>query len=128
LTTTGDPSDASLALFDLFDPDEGYFFLSRELKEEVRLNCSPEFRYRGVLYDDRREVSKQHLAIVYDVLLQDENYKIGERGFLMDHKFERLEQIEARIADFENWSELLVHDELDRRHHVRPSVTGDGCA
>jgi predicted NUDIX family phosphoesterase len=115
LTETGDPADASLALFNVFDPEDGYLFLSRELKEEVRLKYEPHFHYRGILYDDRRDVSRQHLAIVYDVPLRDQQYDIGERGFLMDHKFESLKQIEDRISDFENWSELLVLDELERR-------------
>jgi predicted NUDIX family phosphoesterase len=115
LGETGRPSDASLALFNLFDPDEGIYFLNRELQEEIRLAYAPKFRYRGVLYDDRRDVSRQHLAIVYDVLLRDESYEIGERGFLMDDKFEELEQIEGRIAEFENWSELLIRDERNRR-------------
>jgi predicted NUDIX family phosphoesterase len=120
LTETGDPSLAASALFNMFDPEDGRLFLSRELKEEVRLQYEPRFRYRGVLYDDRREVSRQHLAIVYDVLLRDQNYKIGERGFLMDDKFESLEQIEGRIEEFENWSELLIRDERKRRYDATP--------
>lgn len=120
LTETGDPSLAASALFNMFDPEDGRLFLSRELKEEVRLQYEPRFRYRGVLYDDRREVSRQHLAIVYDVLLRDQSYKIGERGFLMDDKFESLEQIEGRIEEFENWSELLIRDERKRRYNAAP--------
>jgi predicted NUDIX family phosphoesterase len=110
-----DPAVAAFSLFNMFDPEYGRFFLSRELKEEVILKYEPQFRYRGILYDDRRPVSRQHLAIVYDVLLLDQNYKIGERGFLMDDKFESLAQIESRIDEFENWSELLIRDERRRR-------------
>jgi predicted NUDIX family phosphoesterase len=128
LTESGDPADAALALFDLFDPAEGYFFLNRELKEEVRLRYEPKFRYRGILYDDRREVSRQHLGIVYDVFLRDDRYEIGERGFLMDPKFEPLEQIEARISEFENWSELLIRDERNRRCRAVSASESDGCA
>lgn len=103
-------------LFDIFKPEYGRLFLLRELHEEVRLPKQNEFEiiYRGLLYDNSRDLSMQHLGIVYDVELKSKEYEIGERGFLMDHKFESLGQMEARIDDFENWSVFIIKVERDR--------------
>lgn len=105
--------DDILPMFDIFDPKIASVVLTRELREEVILpkNQMPEIVYRGLLYDDSREVSKQHLGVVYDVFFSSPEFRIGERGFLMDPKFETLAEIENRINDFENWSWLIVESE-----------------
>lgn len=102
-----------LPLFDIFDSKMAHFVMNRELQEEIRFqaNNSPELRYRGLLYDNSRDVSRQHLGVVYDVKLGNDNFQIGERGFLMDAKFETLEEIEARRGSFENWSWILMDSE-----------------
>jgi len=100
------------ALFDLLDPQQSFEFLSRELREEVILASDGIARiaYRGLLYYDSREVSKQHLGLIYDVHLRTENFRIGERGFLINPQFETLRQMQSRLEDFENWSQLLIED------------------
>jgi predicted NUDIX family phosphoesterase len=105
--------DDVLHLFNIFDADQAHAWLVRELHEELRLEKGDlaDIRYRGLLYDDSRDVSKQHLGLVYDVVLRSARYKIGERGFLMDAKFETLDEIDSRIDEFENWSVLLVREE-----------------
>lgn len=102
-------------LFDIFAPHDGLPFLRRELHEELRLDFHSidRFSYVGLLYDDSRKVSSQHLGIVYDVELAARDFEIGERGFLIDAKFESLPEIERRLPEFENWSELLVHHQLE---------------
>lgn len=107
-------------LFDVFNPEQGRIFLIRELAEEVKLprDAIANIIYRGLLYDDSRPVSRQHLGIVFDVILRSGEYKIGERGFLMDHKYETLTEILARSEDFENWSTLLVRLEAESIHRV----------
>jgi predicted NUDIX family phosphoesterase len=107
-------------LLNIFDPDVAAPLLFRELGEELRLNrdADPKMCYRGLLYDDSRPVSKQHLGIVYDVFLDSDRFEIGERGFLMDAKFETLDEIAARQQEFENWSWILLHEEqVWRRCH-----------
>lgn len=106
------PKDIS-PLFDIFDPRFGSKFLVAELNEELILpNLVDEMiHYKGLLYDNSRPVSSQHLGIVFDVLLTDKEHKIGERGFLMDPKFETLYEINSRISDFENWSVLISNHE-----------------
>jgi predicted NUDIX family phosphoesterase len=104
-------------LFDIFKPKYGEIVLVRELHEEVRLPEDNEYKiaYRGLLYDNSRDLSRQHLGIVFDVELKTQEYEIGERGFLINHKFESLEQMEARIDDFENWSVFIIKTERDRK-------------
>jgi predicted NUDIX family phosphoesterase len=97
-------------LLNIFDPRVGEPLILRELGEELKLMPAemPELSYVGLLYDNSRAVSKQHLGIVYDVFLRSENFEIGERGFLMDAKFETMHQIRTRLDEFENWSQLIV--------------------
>ncbi len=97
-----------------FDPDYAVQSMVRELREELILDERPRLEFRGLLYDDSREVSKQHIGLVYDVRLQSRKYRIGERGFLIDPKFETLNQILSRIEEFENWSALVAREQQGR--------------
>jgi predicted NUDIX family phosphoesterase len=101
-------------LFNIFDPIDGAAFMFRELVEEVVFppGKRPSISYKGVLYDDSRELSRQHLGIVYDVSLRSPEYAIGERGFLMDPKFESLDAICGRREQFENWSLLILDNKI----------------
>jgi predicted NUDIX family phosphoesterase len=112
-------------LLNIFDPDLAGPLLLRELGEELKINAAEnlELCYRGLLYDDSREVSKQHLGITYDVFLSREDYEIGERGFLMDAKYETLPQILSRSSEFENWSVLLMNEELNRRQDCSKTLS-----
>lgn len=105
--------DDILPLFDIFDAQVAFLILKREFEEEIRLpnNKIINLVYKGLLYDNSREVSRQHLGVVYDVSLDSAEYVIGERGFLMDSKFETLEEIETRRSEFENWSWIIMEFE-----------------
>lgn len=104
-------------LLNIFDPGLASPLLLRELGEELKLDPkkTPALRYRGLLYDDARDVSKQHLGITYDVFLPTDQYEIGERGFLIDAKYETLDEIVNRQTEFENWSVLLIEEELRQK-------------
>lgn len=106
-------------LFNIFRPEHEGWGLRRELEEEVRINKSsnPHIIYKGLLFDDRQAVSTQHLGIVYDVILHDRNFEIGEKGFLMDPKFETLDEIENRSQDFENWSMIVAQYEREQMNN-----------
>jgi predicted NUDIX family phosphoesterase len=99
------PDDIS-PLFNIFAPEHACL-MERELNEELRLHTSYKLTLRGVLYDNARAVSRQHLAIVFDVDLASPDYLVGERGFLQQDKFETWEDVSDRLGDFENWSQLL---------------------
>ena len=65
-------------------------------------------KFEGLLYDDSRPVSRQHIGLVYSIEVDSDEFEIGERGFLTDAKFESTDQIQERIDDFENWSQLIA--------------------
>jgi predicted NUDIX family phosphoesterase len=104
-----------MPLFRFSDPEQALFLLDRELSEELRLPRKPaSMTYRGLLYDPRTEVSKQHLGVVFCVDVIDRDFEIGEKGFLTDAKYESTYDMEGRILEFENWSEYLIRNELRR--------------
>ena len=109
------PSDVAnfSPLFDPFDPRHTCTFMERELHEELRLKVAPQLYYKGLVYDDSRDVSKQHLGILFGVTLNSPDFEIGERGFLTDPKFETAEQILDRWEQFENWSQVILKAELE---------------
>lgn len=102
-------------LFDPLAPASAYIYLGRELHEELRTAKRPQVVYRGLLYDESRPVSRQHLGIMFDVELATSDFTIGERGFLTDPKFETLGQVLARLDEFENWSALIAREEFAAR-------------
>lgn len=95
------------SMFDVFS-DSAIPFLARELEEELCLERAPAILYKGLLYDTSRELSRQHLGIVYEVLPKSDRFEIGERGFLINAKYESFEEIHKRVEEFENWSALLL--------------------
>ncbi|MBS0549188.1 MAG: hypothetical protein JSR24_15635 [Proteobacteria bacterium] len=100
-------------LFSIFDPDVGSMYIQRELREELRFDDPPVMTLKGVLYDTRREVSLQHLAVLYEVSAPaNAHIEVGERGFLQQLAFETPAEVEARVDDFENWSELILRQYL----------------
>lgn len=106
------PDDIS-PLYDMFNAGQFYGWLMRELQEEVRFESRAvrKIIFRGLLYDTSKPVSRQHLGVTYEIVVGSEAFEIGERGFLMDAKFESIERIRGRREQFENWS-LLLLDEL----------------
>ncbi|HEY2094093.1 MAG TPA: HTH domain-containing protein [Thermoanaerobaculia bacterium] len=103
------PSDIT-PLFSPSKPEQWAPWLLRELGEEVKFRGNPveSLVFRGLLYDNAREVSTQHVGVTYEITVHSQEFAIGERGFLMDAKFESLSEIRARAAEFENWSLLLL--------------------
>lgn len=102
-----------MPLFRFSDAEQALYLLDRELSEELRLEDKPEaMNFRGLLYDPRTDVSRQHIGIVFCVDVRDQNFTIGEKGFLTDAKFESIEQMRSRLSSFENWSEYLIRNEL----------------
>ncbi|MEW6672995.1 MAG: HTH domain-containing protein [Thermodesulfobacteriota bacterium] len=117
------PNDVK-PLFNIFKPEYGEILLQRELGEELKLVKKPNIKYMGLLYDDSRLLSSQHLGLLFDVELKSSEYKIGERGFLIDAKLESLNQVIARLSDFENWSVMIVKKLAALLNHEEPIVGG----
>lgn len=100
-------------LFSVFDPAVGPMFIRRELSEELKFSEDPSLTLVGAVYDPRREVSRQHLGVLYDVVVDPSTtITVGERGFLQQLRFETPAEIEGRIDDFENWSELVLREHI----------------
>lgn len=102
--------DFSQLTLDLFAEDSlsDCSYILRELSEELVLETDPIVEPRGYIYDVGREVSKQHIGLVYFVDLPEKKFQIGERGFLMNAIFEEPSSIRQRIDQFENWSVVLL--------------------
>lgn len=114
--------DFSQLTLDLFAEDSlsDCSYILRELSEELVLQTDPIVEPRGYLYDVSREVSKQHLGLVYFVDLPEKKFQIGERGFLMNAVFEEPAAIRERIHQFENWSAII----LDNLSKITERKTG----
>ena len=104
--------DFTQLTLDLFDEDSlaDCSYILRELSEELILETDPRVASCGYIYDVSREVSKQHLGLVYSVDLAEQKYQIGERGFLMNSRFETPDEILSRVEQFENWSVVLLNN------------------
>ncbi|MBI4828590.1 MAG: hypothetical protein HY804_07245 [Nitrospinae bacterium] len=100
-------------LLQIENDSDAVTYLRRELSEELILEDPLRFQYIGLLYDDSRDVSTQHLGILYLVDIANHNFEIGERGFLIDAKLENLQTIQARHLDFENWSQIIIRYLVD---------------
>lgn len=102
-----------LPLFSFDSKQQLDYLAERELNEELKMPQSPSsIRFRGLLYDPRTEVSKQHIGVVFVVKMSSPEFEIGERGFLLDPRFETKTRIRKRLSEFENWSEVLVNERL----------------
>lgn len=105
--------DFAQLTLDLFSEPEDLSdctYILRELSEELILDSNPIIEPRGFIYDDSRIVSTQHLGLVYQVSIPRPDFRIGERGFLLNAKMECLEEIRARREDFENWSWIIMDE------------------
>lgn len=103
--------DFSQLTLDLFSDENDLSdctYILRELSEELILSTDPRVSPVGFIYDESRDVSRQHLGIIYLVELPKLSYEIGERGFLLNAKMESIDEIKARRSDFENWSWTLM--------------------
>jgi len=107
--------DFAQLTLDLFDGEDlsDCTYILRELSEELILSTDPSVKPCGYLYDEGREVSKQHMGLVYLVTLPKLSFEIGERGFLLNAKMETLQEILERRDQFENWSWLLM-DQINK--------------
>jgi predicted NUDIX family phosphoesterase len=106
-------ADDLMPLFRFSDPEQALYLLDRELSEELRLGSEPQsMNFKGLLYDPRTDVSKQHIGIVFCVDARDRQFTIGEKGFLADAKYETVIEMRSRLKSFENWSEYLIGNEL----------------
>ena len=100
-------------LFDPFDTDSDYPWVLRELFEEIDIKDDsklPKIKTIGLLYDDSRDVSKQHLGLCYLVDLLSDDFSIGEKGYHIDAELIDKNEIKIESSTFENWSRILISE------------------
>lgn len=87
--------------------------LRREFEEEVIYAGAWSHRLIGLINDDSNDVSRVHLALVFEVNGELPEIKIRETGKL-EGELLRLEDMKIYYLDMESWSQL-IYDHLLRR-------------
>jgi predicted NUDIX family phosphoesterase len=89
--------------------------LRREFEEEVIYAGAWSHRLIGLINDDSNDVSRVHLALVFEVTGELPEISIRETGKL-EGELLRLEDMKIYYLDMESWSQL-IYDHLLRRQH-----------
>ncbi len=84
--------------------------LRREFEEEVVYQGTWSHRMIGLLNDDSNDVSRVHLAVVFEVTGDRPEISIRETGKL-DGELLTLEEMKIYYLDMESWSQL-IYDHL----------------
>ena len=69
----------------------------------------------GLLYDSNREVSSQHLGLVYTVEMNDSEYEIGEKGYHINDELTEINYVIDNKNEYENWSVELINKIIKKR-------------
>ncbi|MFN2465088.1 MAG: hypothetical protein ABR598_02345 [Candidatus Dormibacteria bacterium] len=87
--------------------------LRREFEEEVVYEGTWTHRMIGLLNDDSNDVSRVHLAVVFEVIGNQPDISIRETGKL-DGELLTLEEMKIYYLDMESWSQLIYDHLLAR--------------
>lgn len=102
------------SLFDPFDSDSTHPFIRRELDEEIAIKNESTMVPIGLLYDSSRDVSSQHLGLVYLVEMTNQEYEIGEKGYHINDELTLISDVVSNKFDYENWSVELIDKILNK--------------
>jgi len=91
--------------------------LRREFEEEVSYDGAWEHRLIGLINDDSNDVSRVHLALVFEVTGDQPEISIRETGKL-EGELLKLEEMKMYYLDMESWSQL-IYDHLLEREQVQ---------
>jgi len=95
--------------------------LRREFEEEVVYEGGWSHRLIGLINDDSNEVSRVHLALVFEVTGDRAEISIRETGKL-EGELLRLEEMKIYYLDMESWSQLIYAHLLDRERERATSA------
>jgi predicted NUDIX family phosphoesterase len=87
--------------------------LRREFEEEVDYDGAWEHRLIGLINDDSNDVSRVHLALVFEVSGERPEIGIRETGKL-EGELLKLEEMKMYYLDMESWSQLIYDHLLER--------------
>ena len=96
--------------------------LRREFEEEVVYDRTWTHRMIGLLNDDSNDVSRVHLAVVFEVTGDSPVIAIRETGKL-DGELLSLEEMKIYYLDMESWSQL-IYDHLLAREKAAAAAGG----
>jgi predicted NUDIX family phosphoesterase len=92
--------------------------LRREFEEEVAYHGAWEHRLFGLINDDSTDVSRVHLALVFEVTGDQPEISIRETGKL-EGELLKLEEMKMYYLDMESWSQLIYDHLLQRERASR---------
>ena len=95
--------------------------LRREFEEEVVYSGAWSHRLIGLINDDSNEVSRVHLALVFEVSGDLPEISIRETGKL-EGELLRLEEMKIYYLDMESWSQLIYDHLLQRENQAEDVV------
>src|ERR1700694_931659 len=95
--------------------------LRREFEEEVVYPGAWSHRLIGLINDDSNEVSRVHLALVFEVSGDLPEISIRETGKL-EGELLRLEEMKIYYLDMESWSQLIYDHLLQRENQAEDVV------
>jgi predicted NUDIX family phosphoesterase len=101
--------------------------LRREFEEEVVYEGGWSHRLIGLINDDSNEVSRVHLALVFEVTGDRAEISIRETGKL-EGELLRLEEMKIYYLDMESWSQLIYDHLLDRERERERATSAGGVA
>lgn len=84
----------------------------RELGEEILLDTKPELHLIGFINDDRSDVGRVHLGIVYEAWVHHEDIKIREDKALSKGKWIPIDKLNIGRIQYEAWSQFVIDDYL----------------
>jgi predicted NUDIX family phosphoesterase len=100
--------------------------LRREFEEEVVYDGSWSHRLIGLINDDSNDVSRVHLALVFEVTGDRPDISIRETGKL-EGELLRLEEMKIFYLDMESWSQLIYDHLLERERSAGvAALAGEG--
>jgi predicted NUDIX family phosphoesterase len=108
------------------DADPVQAGLRREFEEEVIYAGAWTHRLIGLINDDSNDVSRVHLALVFEVTGELPEISIRETGKL-EGELLRLEDMKIYYLDMESWSQLIYDHLLRRERQANDAVVAPGA-
>jgi predicted NUDIX family phosphoesterase len=84
-----------------------YEGLSREVNEEIRINCKYTDKLIGMINDDSNDVGKVHFGIIHMFELENTNIKAKEKS-IKNISFMGGKMLLQKLDLFENWSKIFI--------------------
>lgn len=100
-------------LFDCLDTSSDFPFVLRELFEEINVGNNQLIKVSqlGLLYDDSTEIGRQHLGLVYKVLLKDiEIITTKEKKLFSKLSVESIGALKLDYKLLDSWSENILRN------------------